>query len=490
MPRPLKILFVASEVAPFSKTGGLAEVVRDLPIALRQRGHDVRTVLPRHRGRIPFSVRQLPGALGVPIGLGEQWCSVLQPEMPPGQGPVYLLEHNGYFDRPGIYGNPWDYFDNLTRFTFLSRGALQLCKKLKFWPDVIHAHDWHTGLMPIYLNTLERSSPLGQAASVITIHNLGYQGWFGKDGLWVTGLGWDQFHSRSLEAWDQINLLKGGIYHSTFVTTVSPTYAQEIQTPGHGHNLDGVLRDRAADLFGILNGIDEEVWNPETDPRIPAHFSAKDLSGKDLCKRELQRLCGFAVSAGTPLVGIVSRLAHQKGIDVVVEAMQGLMQLGIQMVVLGTGDPHLERALSGWARARPDRLSVHLTYSENLSHLIEAGSDFFLMPSRYEPCGLNQMYSMRYGTLPIVRAVGGLEDTVTNCDPATGRGTGFKFHDLDAHSLWSTVAWAVQIWRSHPDTIHYLRERAMRQRFGWDQAAGIYERLYELAVEKRTGRRP
>jgi starch synthase len=293
-----------------------------------------------------------------------------------------------------------------------------------------------------------------------------------------------------MEAYGQINLLKTGIYHGTIVTTVSPTYSQEIQSPGQGHGLDGVLRDRSAELFGVLNGIDETVWDPETDALIPARFSARDLRGKTICKIELQRWCGFEPNPHIPLLGIVSRLAHQKGIDVVLETMHGLLELGGQLVVLGTGDTWLEGRLLDWSRARPDRVSVHVMWSEQLSHWIEAGSDFFLMPSRYEPCGLNQMYSLRYGTLPIVRAVGGLEDTVVNCDPATGRGTGFKFHDLYGNALWNTVRWAVQIYWSQPDLIHHMRQRAMSLRLGWDQAAGIYEKLYQLAVTKRTGQAP
>lgn len=490
MARPLKILFVAAEAAPFYKTGGLAEVVRDLPIALRERGHDVRTVVPKHRGDIRYKTHRHPAPLGVPLGDGTQWCAIVEPQMPPNQGPIYLLEHNQYFDRPGIYGNPYDYADNLDRFTFLSRGALQLCKAKDFYPDVIHAHDWHTGLLPVYLNTLERTGQLGRAATIFTVHNLGYQGWFDSAGLPFTHIPWSEFRMRSLEAYGKINMLKGGVYHSTLVTTVSPTYAQEIQTPGHGHGMDGVLRDRSVDLYGVLNGIDEEVWNPESDTLIPARYSAKDLRGKAVCKAELQRVCGFRQQPNTPVVGMVTRLAHQKGVDVVVEAMHGLLDLGIQLVVLGTGEPALSQKLQNWARARPDRLSVHLTFNETLAHWIEAGSDFFLMPSRYEPCGLNQMYSLRYGTLPIVRAVGGLEDTVINCDPATGRGTGFKFHDLYANALWNTVRWAVQMYWSRPDVIHHMRQRAMGQRLGWDQAAAIYEQLYGLAVAKRTGRAP
>jgi starch synthase len=248
------------------------------------------------------------------------------------------------------------------------------------------------------------------------------------------------------------------------------------------------LRDRSAELFGVLNGIDDEVWNPEVDPLIPARFSAKDLDGKAFCKAELQRSAGLPQRPGVPLIGIVTRLAYQKGIDVVLDAMPGLLELGIQMVVLASGDSNLEGRLEGWARARPEQLAVHVGYSEPLAHWIEAGSDFFLMPSRYEPCGLNQMYSLRYGTHPNVRSVGGLEDTVVNCDPATSRGTGFKFHDLHPTSLWNTVRWAVQIYWSRPELIRQMRQWAMGQGLGWDQAARIYETLYGLAVEKRTGR--
>lgn len=506
MPR-LKILFVASECVPFAKTGGLGDVVGALPLALSSRGHDVRVVLPRYRSAKKFlldesgaprpGVRRLPDPLGVPVGGHEVgsavWETRLDPRAdvsraspeqrrPAGLPRAYLLEHEGFFDRGGIYGDAQGEFgDNLARYTFLCRGALELCRALSFFPDVIHVHDWQTSLLPVYLNTLERGSPLADAASVLTIHNLGYQGWFDKHLLPLTGLGWEVFTSESLEAYDKLNLLKGGLNHATLISTVSPRYASEIQSRDGGEGLDGVLRARGGDVIGILNGIDDVVWDPRADPYIAARFSPEDLSGKAACKAALQEEVGLPVRPEVPLLGLVSRLAHQKGIDILAGALEAILSLDVQVVVLGSGEAWAEdlfRHLS----TTSDRFRAYLGMNEGLAHRIEAGCDLFLMPSRYEPCGLNQLYSQRYGTLPIVRAVGGLDDTV---DEGV---TGFKFEELSPEALTQAVAWAVHTYRAEPTQFRDMQLRSMQKPLGWNHASRQYEALYRLALSRRPGR--
>ncbi|WP_420854394.1 glycogen synthase [Sorangium cellulosum] len=435
-----------------------------------------------------FAPHRLPWALGVPLGAGgEVWTGVwetrIEPATPGAPAPiVYLLEHDVLYDRDGIYGDVHGEFgDNLARYAVLSRGALQLCHALNFWPDIVHVHDWQSALVPLYINVLEHRSPLARAATVLTIHNLGYQGWFNKMLLPTTGLGWDQFHRFCLEAYDSLNLLKAGIYNATIVSTVSPRYAQEIQTWEGGEGLDGVLRDRGTDVIGILNGIDDSIWNPATDPHIAATYSAEDLSGKRLCKAALQREMGLDERPEVPLLGLISRLATQKGIDILAGALDHILSLDVQLVVLGSGERWAEELFSRRAGSS-DRFRVHIGMNEGLAHRIEAGADLFLMPSRYEPCGLNQLYSQRYGTLPVVRAVGGLDDTVEN------NITGFKFEEMSSMALGNTVAWAVHLYRADPAYFRTMQVRAMKKNFGWAHAARQYEALYRLAISRRTGR--
>lgn len=523
MPR-LNVLFVASECVPFAKTGGLADVVGALPLALASRGHDVRVVIPLYRASMRYVVgavgapgktptippaRRHPKPLGVPLGGEERWASVWETRLDPHglasspAGPpyplprAYLLEHNALFDRAGIYGDAnGEFGDNLLRYAFLSRAALRLCHTIDFWPDVIHVHDWPTALVPLYLNTLERGTPLTRAASVLTIHNLGYQGWFRKEQFPLTALGWDQFQSRSLEAFDRVNLLKGGLYHATIISTVSPRYAQEIQTHDGGEGLDGVLRDRGGDVIGILNGIDDAIWNPEADRHLAASYSADDLSGKAACKAALQRELGLPVRPDVPLIGVISRLAHQKGIDIIAGALAEILSLGVQVVILGSGESWAEDLFTrlaaaseretreGGAPTQGGGFRAFIGLNEGLAHRIEAGADIFLMPSRYEPCGLNQLYSQRYGTLPIVRAVGGLDDTVD------ANVTGFKFEELSPEALAQTVAWAVHTYRNAPDYFRSMQIRAMKKPFGWTHASRQYEALYRLAVARRRSGAP
>ncbi len=483
----------ASECVPFAKEGGLADVVGALPKYLAAMGHDVRVVIPRYYrvDRERFGLTPLPGVLVVPMGIcGNMYCGVYEGRIPESGVPVYFLEHEEFYGRAGLYEKDNESFlDNDNRFIFLARAALELCRMLDFRPDVIHVHDWHTAAVPVYLNTIYRDDPyVGGAASLLTVHNMQHQGQFYEGAMDVLGVGWDQFTYLGLEKDNEVNLLKGGIYNATLLNTVSEGYAREMQTDAFGWGLEGVVRERATDLHGILNGVDYTEWNPETDPLIPATYGIDDLSGKGLCKRELQREMGLPVRDDVPVFGLVSRLVKQKGIDVLAEAIPRILELDLQVVMLGAGEPWAHFYFGDVMAAHPDRFALRVGYDNRLAHRIEAGADFFLMPSAFEPCGLNQMYSLRYGTLPVVRAVGGLDDSVENFDERTGAGTGFKFHDLTAGALFDTVGWAVHTWYNRKDALQRLIRQAMAQRFTWEDAARRYELLYRLAVARRKGK--
>lgn len=485
----ISILISASEAVPFAKSGGLADVAGSLPKYLRALGHDVRLVMPRYYkiDREKYGLKMLPGILVVPMGiLGNEYCAVYEGTVPDADVPVYFLEHEGYFGRNGMYDEDnVEFPDNDRRFIFLSKATLELCKMLNFHPDVIHSNDWHTAAIPLLLNTAYKNdSHVGRASSLLTIHNMQYQGSFPSATMEILDVGWDQFTYRGVEKDDRVNLLKAGIYNATILNTVSEGYADEIMSPQFGCGLENVLRERAADLFGILNGVDYSEWAPETDHYIAANYSIDDLQGKLLCKAELQLAMGLPVAADVPLFGVVSRMVKQKGIDYLAEALPEILQLDLQLVMLGEGEPWAHFYFGGMAAKNPDKMKVIVGYDNTLSHQIEAGADFFLMPSAFEPCGLNQMYSMRYGTLPIVRATGGLDDSVVNLDESTLQGTGFKFRDLTAGALFDTVGWAVFTWYNRKEVIRSLRYNAMQQRFTWEAAAGKYAELYRMAISR------
>ena len=479
---------VASEVAPFAKTGGLGDVVGALPKALHRHGMDVRVVTPLYAGIDRDALERLDGVLHVPMWYGTAHAAVRQGWLPGTEVPVYFLEYHRYFDRPHLYGPPGDaYSDNLERFSFLSRGALELAKALRFLPDVIHANDWQTALVPVYVNTVEWAQPLHGAATIYTIHNLAYQGVTDRGALFITGLGPEHDHPGEFEHFGALNLTKAALQHSTMVSTVSPTYAREIQTSEYGCGLDGVLRGRGADLVGILNGIDAAEWDPVTDRHLPANYGPSAMEGKDACKAALQAEAGLPVDPGRPLFGVVGRLTAQKGFDVLAHCLDRVLSWDAQLVLLGTGDREAEHYFGTMSARRPDRFKAWITFDDPLAHRIEAGADFFVMPSRFEPCGLNQLYSLRYGTLPIVRATGGLVDTVASYDEATGGGTGFVFRDLSPDALANTMGWALSTWYDRPGHVREMRRRAMALDFSWDAAAAAYERLYLDAYRRRRG---
>ncbi len=495
MKQHLNILMIASEADPFAKVGGLADVVGALPKALAERGHRVRIVMPRYYriDRDLLGLKPTGEPLLVNMGVrGEQWCAVLTGSLPGTTIPVHFIEHELYYGRDGLYQSQGvDHPDNAERFLFLSRAGLACCRMINFTPDVVHVHDWHTALVPVLLKTQYRHDPIfQQCVSLLTIHNLQHQGIFPKSFMDTIGIGWDLFHSRAMEYHDQVNCLKGGIYFADMINTVSPTYAREIQEAEFGYGLDGVIRDRAGDLRGILNGIDYRMWNPDDDPVIAAPFASEDLSGKVFCKRDLQRIAGLPERDGAPLIGMVSRLVDQKGINLLARVIHDILHLDIQMIILGTGEPWAHDFFEGVSHRHKNQFSFIASYNDLLARKIIAGADFFLIPSRFEPCGLTQMYAMRYGTLPIVRATGGLNDTVENFDETGGTGTGFKFMDLTPEALYGTIHWALEKVYHNEAMRKRIIVNAMGKRFPWDDAAAQYEEIYWIALARAERDQP
>lgn len=486
----LKILIVASEVVPFAKSGGLADVIGALPKALRTLGHDVRIVMPRYYSvdRNKYDLQLLDGGLGVPMGImGEAWAGVYEGKL--GDVPIYFIEHEGFFGRTGLYDEEgFAYSDNDNRFIFFSRAAMQLAKKLRFHPDVIHANDWHTAPIPIMLNThYAYDSDFAYTGSLLTIHNLQHQGRFYKGAMEVLGIGWDHFNADELEEYGGINFLKGGIVHADAISTVSSKYAQEIRNAEFGCGLEHLIDRYAYKLHGILNGVDYEEWSPAIDPFIAQTFDIESMEGKPVCKSALQRAFNLPIRSDVPLIGLVGRLAEQKGIDLIAHAIHDLMQMEVQIVLLGTGEKWAEHFFSDIAGRYPQKFGCYIGYRNDLAHQIEAGSDLFLMPSRFEPCGLNQIYSLRYGTLPIVRATGGLDDTIENYHNDGMHGSGFKFYDATPEALVNTLSWAVHTWYNDRSGFEQLQKNAMQERFDWANAAHEYELLYRRIVAGRKG---
>jgi len=419
----------------------------------------------------------------VHFGRGEEvWVGIFEAKL--GDVPVWFIDYARYFDRPYIYDDQEDSF----RFGVLSKAALQVCKDTAWIPHIAHVHDWMTAMSAVFLKTWDRVlSPLSHTASVLTIHNIGYQGKFSPAALPFYGLGGDYMAPDRFEDFGMINLLKAGIQYADAVTTVSPTYANEIRGPIGGMGLAPYLNNRSEHVFGILNGVDSEVWNPATDKYLPARYSKDDLAGKAVCKRALQEHFGLAVDPTIPVFGIVSRFAPQKGFDLIRGALpQAMRDMVIQVVVLGTGDPFTENFFRWLHDAYPKGANAHIGFDAGLSHLIEAGSDFFIMPSLYEPCGLNQMYSSLYGALPIVRATGGLDDTVENYDEASGTGTGFKFWEISGRALFFTLGWAVSTWYDRQDHYQALQKNGMAKDFTWGSSARQYEKVYDHALAYRA----
>jgi starch synthase len=476
----VRILFVASEGLPFSKTGGLADVVEALPKALVAQGHEVAVVLPRYRGTKATAV--VMPSLTIPMGETRlRFPAIADGTLLSGVR-YYFVDDPAYFDRDGLYGGSGgDYPDNPERYAEFCRAAIEVAKHV--WPtDVFHCHDWQTALVPVLLRTSYSDDPLVKDIPVVfSIHNMGYHGQFSKEVLERVGIPQGIFHPRGIEFFGKVDLLKGGLVYSDYLTTVSRKYAEEIQTPEYGCGLDGVVRGRGDRLVGILNGVDYTAWDPAKDKLIAAKYSAKDLGGKQVCKQELLELFGLSHDhLERPLIGIVSRFADQKGFDLIAEKAHELMREDLVLVVLGTGERKYEDLFLALAAAYPGRVGVKIAYDNTIAHKIEAGADMFLMPSQYEPSGLNQMYSLKYGTVPIVRATGGLDDSIEPFDLEHGTGTGFKFKEYSGEALLYAVRQALH---------HYMDERiwkriqlnGMAKDFSWKGPAAEYAKLYEAA---------
>jgi starch synthase len=482
--RDQSVLVIGSEAAPFAKTGGLADVLGALPPALARLGWHVTLALPRYRG---VSAGTPIDRFTVTVGGYARDVGFFEATLPDGVV-VLLIDCPDLFDRDAPYGvGNNDYADNPRRFAMLTRAALEWVGRWGLRPSVVHAHDWQAALAPVYLKTLYAAHPvIGGTPSIFTIHNLAYQGLFEADWLPRLDLGWEQLSIDRLEYWRRVSFMKGGIIDAEAITTVSPRYAQEIQTPDLGFGLDGVLRSRRSDLIGILNGIDTEQWNPARDPLLPAPYSAEALDGKAAAKSALLSHFGLWSRDDRPTVGMISRMVDQKGFDLIAALSAELPRLDASFVVLGSGEPRYQDLWSGLAAAFPDRIGVRIGFDEALAHLIEAGADIFLMPSQFEPCGLNQMYSLRYGTVPVVRAVGGLADTVVDYEPGRQTSTGFVFEPYTPAALLDALRRALALYPNRPEWRN-LQLTGMGQDHSWDRSAREYVKIYERVA--RVGAR-
>ena len=462
----MKIVICASEVVPFAKTGGLADVAGALPLALEKEGQEVIVILPRYQAidAAKFNLKTSgDGILTGTLGRGIK---------------VYFIENAGYFNREGLYGNKQgDHPDNLERFSFYCRRSLELLKEINFKPDIIHCHDWQSSLIPVFLKTVYSQDPFyKKIRTVLTIHNIGYQGLFPREEFPKLGLDWSLFSMEGLEFYGKINVLKGGMLFADLINTVSPTYAKEIQTKEFGFGLEGVLNKRKDSVFGILNGLDYDIWDPQRDKFIAKSFSITDLAGKARDKEDLQALCKLPLKKGVPLIGIVSRLAEQKGFDILAEGIDAICKMDIQMVILGTGDLKYHQVLQEMVAKYPKVISLNLKFDDPLAHKIYAGSDIFLMPSRYEPCGLGQLISLRYGTIPLVFKTGGLADTV-NAD------NGFVFSNYSKIALVKTIRRALAAFQDKKQW-DVLVQNALKCNFSWDASARKYLELYAKAKKR------
>ena len=474
-------------MAPLVVTGGLADVAGSLPRALRAQGHDVRVAMPCY-DVIPPDARGEPCCLCVAdLGAKTAYGTLREATAPGADIPLYLIEHEAYFGRGNLYGTgAYEYPDNAERFCFFSLALLHGVGQTGWRPDIVHCNDWHTATIPALIKTrLAHTAAWRRMPTLFTIHNLAYQGRYKVRLLPYTGLGADLFTPECLEFYGDINLMKAGIAFASQLNTVSPRYAREIQGPEFGDGLDGFLKTRANSLSGILNGVDYGVWNPQTDPHIPRNYSVDDLAGKAVCKRAVQRLLGLP-ERDVPLVVMVSRIHWQKGIDVLLLALDQVLAHDLQLAILGTGDPRLEDDLREAGRRFPERMRVMLKFDVALSHQLEAGADFLLMPSRFEPCGLSQMYSMAYGTVPIVRDTGGLADSVTHVTKAhldNGSATGILIPELSPNAIARSIQRAVDLYRE-PDTLHRVRSAGMHADFSWDRSSRAYVELYRKAIAR------
>ncbi|HNV86228.1 MAG TPA: glycogen synthase GlgA [Candidatus Omnitrophota bacterium] len=478
----MKIFFATSEMVPYAKTGGLADVCGSLPGELTDLGHEVCVVMPKYKkiDAAKFGLKKIIEGIEVPLG-GEKKIAKIFSARYQDKVTVYFVDNGEYFGRDELYGTPMgDYPDNDCRFIFFQRAALELMKAVDFKPDVIHCHDWQSGLIPVYLKTVYKDDPFfRKTKSFFTIHNLAYQGNFPPDTLPTAGLGWEEFQMDRLEFYGKMSFLKGGLIYSDAVTTVSERYAEEIQTKEYGAGLEGVLTKRKSDLYGIVNGIDLEEWNPEKDPDLAVRYSVQDAEKKQENKKALQKENRLEVNAEIPVFGIITRLADQKGLDILAPVLEDFARkLNAHFVLLGTGEEKYHKILREEMAKYPKKFAFHIMFDAKMAKRIYAGSDIFLMPSCYEPCGLGQLISMRYGTIPLVRETGGLADTVSDFNPKTGKGNGFVFREYTSEKLFKTMERAVELFRK-PKVWRQIVENAMQCDFSWNASAKKYVALYK-----------
>ena len=474
----LKILFVSAEVHPFAKTGGLADVSGALPPALYKLGHDIPVIVPKYSCTSKAGKRMQALKVDLELPGFSQKGTLFQSELTDSV-PVYLIEHDGYYNREHIYGEPGsDYPDSLERFAYFCRVILEAAKKLDFKPDIIHCNDWHTGLIPVYLKT---DPWFSQTKTLFSIHNLGYQGNFPYSQLVTTGLDESLFREEGIEFYGQISFLKGGLIFADILTTVSPAYSKEIQTPELGFGMEGILQKRSNQLHGILNGVDYTVWNPETDPLIPTNYGPQSLSQKKQCREDLVKMFSLRLNKRTPILCMITRLSEQKGIDLILQARDALDEEDVALLILGTGETRYESFFLQWSQDRPDRIATALRFDEPLGHRILAGSDMLLMPSSYEPCGLTQMYALKYGTVPIVRDIGGLKNSIQEFNDKTGKGTGFKFKVPKAQYFLKSLQKALSCF-NQIKTWKKLMLNGMAKDNSWEVSAKQYSRLYQKSL--------
>lgn len=477
----MMILIASSEAVPYAKTGGLADVVGSLIKEYRAMKQEAYLILPLYKKVRDAGISLKDTNLKIKVTLGGRLVEGEIFSYPPS---TYFISCDEFFDREELYGTPWgDFSDNASRFIFFSRGVLEACKKLNFRPDIIHCNDWQTSLIPLYLKTLYKGDNLFRnTATLLTIHNLGYQGIFPASNMPLTGLGWDIFNPEGIEFYGKVNFLKAGLIFADVLTTVSVSYAKEILRKEFGFGLEGVLKKREDDLYGVLNGIDYDEWDPLRDIYIPERFSSDNLQGKMECKKGLVKELSLD-SIDRPLFGMVGRLSAQKGIELLLQSLELLISSGINLVILGKGDEEFHIRLIEAGKRYIGRVSVNISFEEALAHKIYAGSDFFLIPSRYEPCGLGQLISMRYGTIPIGRSTGGILDTIHDFDPLTLNGTGFLFFDYTPYALHDAVKRALCVY-TDKDKLRKMILNAMRMDFSWRRSAERYIELYKLVIEK------
>lgn len=477
----LKVLLASSEVVPFAKTGGLADVAGSLPLAMEKLGVDIRIIMPKYASVNPVRNSRRPVVGGISNGV-----KVKDDEATIGKAiKVYFVKNDAYFNRSELYGDKFgDYKDNLDRFSFFSREILERCKREDFSPDIIHCNDWQTALVPVYLNTLYKDDPLfSKTKALFTIHNLGYQGLFPKSEFPRTGLDSSLFSIDYFEFYDKVNLMKAGIVYSGAINTVSPTYAKEILTKEFGCGLEGVLKTREGSIYGILNGIDYGVWNPETDEKIFKKYSLSNIGDKYVNKELLQKETGLKVNKEIPIFGLISRLADQKGIDLLAKIIDRVLSLKTQFILLGTGENKYHILFERIAKSHADSASINLKFDAILAQKIYAACDMFLMPSRYEPCGLSQMISFKYGTVPITRQTGGLKDSVKEFDPKTGKGNGFTFVDPSPEEFFNAMKKALSIYKDKERWMKLVKS-VMGLDFSWQHSAKDYIKLYTRIPER------